>query len=132
MENSEKGAIKDFGANLMISIDFAANLGLSEFGARMGKDPRKDLEKSIRDDKNTKTLMGNTVAGTRTNTTSIQNLSVPQNVGFGFSDFGFSDFGFSDFPQNPDHFFFENHQKYVNKKSSISYQNPDESGRSLD
>ena len=29
--------IKDFRVNLMISIDFVANLGLSEFGARMGQ-----------------------------------------------------------------------------------------------
>ena len=106
----------------MISIDFGANLGLH--GARIRA---RTSKKSIKDDKDTKTLMENTVAGTRTNTKSIQNLSVPQNV-----DFRFSDFGFSDFPQNYNHFFLENHQKYVNKKSSISYQNPDESGRSLD
>ena len=70
----------------MISIDFGANLG---FGARIRA---RISKKSIKDDKDTKTLMENTVAGTRTNTKSIQNLSVPQNVDFGFSDFQISDF----------------------------------------
>ena len=66
----------------MISIDFGANLGLH--GARIRA---RTSKKSIKDDKDTKTLMENTVAGTQTNTKSIQNLSVPQNVDFGFSDF---------------------------------------------
>ena len=111
--------IIDFDANLTIIVDFGATSIRRKDGARIRA---RTSKKSIKDDKDTKTLMENTVAGTRTNTKTIQNLSVPQNV----------DFGFSDFPQNPDHFFFENHQKAVRQKSSISYQNPDESGRSLD